>query len=95
MTLREILGDVHAIDSALAEFEERYGLLSSSFFAWYQQGNEPEEQSWVLDFTEWSGLYRSKQRLLELYQQRLAEVSSQANNDFNRIIQQTRQAVTA
>ena len=64
MTLFEILSDIHSIDNALAEFEQDYGLLSSTFFAWFQQGNEPEEQSWVLDFAEWSGLYRSKQRLL-------------------------------
>ncbi|HRJ42465.1 MAG: hypothetical protein KJZ86_17545 [Caldilineaceae bacterium] len=68
MTLREILGDVHAIDNALAEFEQQYGLLSSTFFEWYQQGNEPEEQTWMLDFAEWGGLCRSKQRLLEIYQ---------------------------
>lgn len=95
MTLLELLSDIHAIDKALAEFEQDYGLLSSTFFAWYQQGSEPEEQSWVLDFAEWSGLYRSKQRLLELYQQRLAELSMRTDNDFNRIIRQTRQAVAA
>ena len=95
MTLLEILADVHSLDKALAEFEQRYGLLSSTFFDWYQQGNEPEEQTWMLDFAEWSGLYRSKQRLLKLYQRRLAELSLQANNDLNRIIRQARRALTA
>lgn len=95
MTLFEILSDIHSIDIALIGFEQDYGLLSSTFFAWFQQGNEPEEQSWVLDFAEWSGLYRSKERLLDLYQQRLAELSTQTGNDFNRIIRQTRHAVAA
>ncbi len=66
MTLTELLDDIHAIDKALASFEQRYGLLSDTFYAWYQEGHEPEEQGWVLDFSEWAGLCKSRHRLLTL-----------------------------
>lgn len=33
MNLPQILDDIHAIDSLLAGFEQRYGLLSDTFFA--------------------------------------------------------------
>ena len=56
MTLAEILADIHVIDAALVAFLKEYGLLSDTFILWYQEGDEPEEQSWVLDFAEWAGL---------------------------------------
>jgi hypothetical protein len=95
MTLLEILSDIHAINNALAEFEVRYGLLSDTFFAWYQQGNEPEDDAWVLDFAEWAGWYKSRQRLLALYNQRLAELLASGDGDINHIVRQTRQAASA
>ena len=68
MTLSQILEDIHAIDSLLADFEQRYGLLSDTFYGWYREGHEPAEQTWVLDFSEWAGLCKSRQRLLALCQ---------------------------
>ncbi|MBS1253566.1 MAG: hypothetical protein MAG451_02615 [Anaerolineales bacterium] len=65
MTLVEILSDIHIVNEALAEFESRYGILSDTFYEWYQQGNEPKDDAWVLDFAEWAGWYKSRQRLLE------------------------------
>ena len=71
MTLAEILADIHVINAALVAFEREYGLLSDTFILWYQEGHEPEEQSWVLDFAEWAGLYKSRRRLYDLYQPNL------------------------
>lgn len=95
MTLLEILSDLHAVNDALAEFELRYGVHSDTFFEWYQQGHEPEDDAWVLDFSEWAGWCKSRQRLLALYNQRLAERLASNGNDLNTIIQQTRQTMPA
>jgi len=95
MTLIEILSDIHAVNKALAEFEKEYGVLSETFYAWYQQGNEPEEQTWVLDFAEWAGLYKSHQRLLERYQNQFAALATSEHDDVNRIIQRTRELAIA
>lgn len=59
MTLREILADIHALEEELLEFERRYGVRSEIFYAAYASGEEPEEDSWVLDFGEWASVYRT------------------------------------
>ena len=59
MTLREILTDVHALEEKLIAFERKYGLRSETFYAAYTNGEEPAEDSWVLDFGEWASVYRT------------------------------------
>ncbi len=95
MQLLEILSDLHAVNSALAEFESRYGLLSDTFFSWYREGNEPDDDAWVLDFAEWAGWCKSRQRLLALYHQKLVDLLASDGNDIGHVILQTRQAAPA
>lgn len=59
MTLREILTDVHALEEELLELERKYGLRSETFYAAYMSGEEPENEAWVLDFSEWASIYRT------------------------------------
>ena len=59
MTLHEILTDIHALEEDLLAFERKYGVRSETFFAAYTSGEEPEEDSWVLDFGEWASVYRT------------------------------------
>ena len=59
MTLREILTDIHALEEDLIAFERKYGLRSETFYAAYTSGEEPEDESWVLDFVEWASVYRT------------------------------------
>ncbi len=59
MTLREILSDIHALEEDLLAFERTYGLRSETFYAAYTSGEEPEDENWVLDFTEWASVYRT------------------------------------
>ena len=58
MTLREILADIHALEEDLLAFERKYGIRSETFYAAYASGEEPEDDSWVLDFGEWASVYR-------------------------------------
>lgn len=92
MTLAEILADIHVIDAALVAFEREYGLLSDTFILWYQEGHEPEEQSWVLDFAEWAGLYKSRKRLYEMYQRKLNGLQAQGQ-DLGNVMRQTQRAL--
>lgn len=48
-----------------------------------------------MDFAEWAGWCKSRERLLALYNQRLQEMLLSDNNDLNHIIQQTRQSAFA
>ena len=43
----------------MLSFERKYGVRSEIFFAAYAQGEEPENEAWVLDFTEWASVYRT------------------------------------
>ena len=59
MTLRELLTDIHALEEELIAFERKYGLRSETFYAAYMNGEEPEDDNWILDFGEWASVYRT------------------------------------
>ncbi len=59
MTPYELLLDIHALEEELLAFERKYGLRSETFYAAYVEGEEPEDDSWALDFGEWSSVYRT------------------------------------
>ena len=59
MTLQEILADIHALEEDLLTFERKYGIRSETFYAAYIHGEEPEDDTWVLDFGEWASVYRT------------------------------------
>jgi hypothetical protein len=59
MTLEGLLADIHALEEDLLRFERKYGIRSETFYATYESGEEPEDDAWVLDFSEWSSVYRT------------------------------------
>jgi hypothetical protein len=59
MTLSDILADIHALEEELLAFERKFGVRSETFYAAYQNGEEPEDEQWMLDFGEWASVYRS------------------------------------
>ena len=59
MNLHEILADIHALEEELLDFERKYGVRSETFYAAYANGEEPEDDNWVLDFGEWASVYRT------------------------------------
>ena len=60
MTLQEILADIHSLEEDLLAFERKFGIRSETFYAAYVSGEEPEDDGWVLDFREWSNVYRTR-----------------------------------
>ena len=59
MNIRDILADIHALEEELLDFERKFGIRSETFYAAYASGEEPEDDSWVLDFGEWASIYRT------------------------------------
>lgn len=59
MTRLELLTDIHALEQELLTFEAKYGVRSETFYAAYASGEEPEDESWNLDFSEWASIYRT------------------------------------
>ena len=69
MTLGEIFLDIHAMEEDLLMFERKYGVLTETFYEAYQRGEEPEDETWVLDWSEWAGTYEILLSRRERYRQ--------------------------
>jgi len=58
VTLEDLLADIHSLEEELLDFERKYGVRSEIFYAAYVNGEEPEDDAWVLDFGEWASEYK-------------------------------------
>lgn len=52
MHIRDLLADIHALEESMRDFERKYGVRSEIFYAAYRSGEEPDDDTWVLDFRE-------------------------------------------
>jgi hypothetical protein len=59
MRLHNLLSDIHALEETILAFERKYGIRSETFYAAYISGEEPADDSWVLDFSEWARVYQT------------------------------------
>ena len=59
MNLQDILFDIHSLEEELLSFERKYGIRSETLYVAYINGEEPEDDNWVLDFGEWSSIYKT------------------------------------
>lgn len=90
MTLDEILCDIHALEEDLLVFERKYGVLTETFYAAYQQGEEPEDDAWVLDWGEWAGTYEILRERQEQYHQAVqALLQQEAVSSLSHLIGRT------
>jgi len=67
MTLQDIIVDIHALHEDMEVYERKYGVLSETFYEAYVNGEEPEDDSWVLDWSDWAGAYKIWLRRQEQY----------------------------
>jgi hypothetical protein len=77
MTLQEIIADIHALSDDLESYERKYGVLSETFYESYTNGEEPENEYWVLDWADWAGAYKILLRRKEQYQRAIRELRQQ------------------
>lgn len=90
MTLEGILRDIHAMREDLLVFERKYGVPSEVFYEAYQQGEEPAEQAWVLDWSEWAATYKILQDRLALYAEKISQMLSEARvANFSDLVERT------
>ena len=69
MKLQEIIADIHALRDDLEDYERKYGVLSETFYESYLSGEEPDDDSWVLDWSDWAGAYKIWLRRQQQYRQ--------------------------
>ncbi len=67
MELATIVKDIHRLNHVLERFERKYGIMSYTFYEVYNNGEEPENDAWVLDFEKWAGLYEVWQDRQQAY----------------------------
>lgn len=79
ITAEDFLRDIFEAESALRWFEQKYGLLSETFYRVYQQGQlRDEDPDEIQEYMEWAGWYEiledRRRRYDQAVQQRLKEL---------------------
>ena len=77
MTLDEILQDIHALEEDMLTYERKYGVPSETFYESYVSGEEPPDDTWVLDWNDWAGTYEIWLRRRGQYQQIIESLKEQ------------------
>ena len=78
MTLQEIISDIHALNEDIEAYERKYGVLSETFYESYTSGEEPEDESWVMDWADWAGAYKILLRRKEQYRRAIQALREQS-----------------
>ncbi len=78
MDIHDILLDIHALEQELLCFEQKFGIRSETFYAAHISGEEPEDDSWVLDFGEWASVYRTWLARQAEYRNEIQRIQRQA-----------------
>lgn len=84
ITAESLLRDIYEAESALRWFEQKYGLLSATFYRVYQQGRlRDEDPDEIQEYMEWSGWYEiyedRRQRYEQVVEQHLQELTTPAS----------------
>ena len=78
MTLQDIIADIHALTEDVEVYERKYGVLSETFYELYMNGEEPEDDAWVLDWADWAGAYKILTRRREQYRRTILALRENA-----------------
>jgi len=77
MELTVLVRDIHRLNHELERMEQKYGIMSATFYAWYTRGEEPADDAWVLDFEKWAGLYEVRRDRQHAYSEALRKMQHQ------------------
>lgn len=80
MTLQDIIADIHAMREDLETYERKYGVLSETFYEIYTSGEEPENDDWVLDWSDWAGAYQILLRRQSQYRTTIQSLQAQSHS---------------
>lgn len=80
MTLQDIIDDIHALNEDIEVYERKYGILTETFYESYLKGEEPEDDAWLLDWSDWAGAYKILLRRQEQYRKTMKVLLEQTAN---------------
>jgi len=89
MTLQDIISDIHALTEDVEVYERKYGILSETFYELYTGGTEPDDDSWVLDWSDWAGAYKILLRRQEQYRNTIQALQAEEESLSNIVIKTT------
>lgn len=90
MTLDEILQDIHALEEDMLAYERKYNVLTETFYESYVNGEEPPDDTWVLDWNDWAGTYEIWLRRREQYRKLIQSLREHTDLLANVIAQAAR-----
>jgi hypothetical protein len=79
MKIDEVVRDIHALESDLENYERKYGVLSETFYEAYQSGEEPAEDTWGMDWSDWAGAYEIWLHRREQYREMIRTLAAQTS----------------
>lgn len=80
MTLQDVMDDIHALHEDLRVYERKYGIMSETFYELYISGVEPENDDWVLDWSDWAGAYQLVIRRQEQYREAVQSLKTKPSS---------------
>lgn len=80
LTLDDLLQEMHSLEEDMASYERKYGVLSETFYESYLNGEEPGNDSWLLDWARWAGSYSIWLRRREQYAHTISILRSQGSS---------------
>jgi hypothetical protein len=91
MTLDDLLQDIHTLEEEIRIYERKYGVRTETFYEAYESGQEPAEDSWVLDWAAWASAYKILLRLRGEYDQVIQRLRAENESVVNVIAKTARQ----
>jgi len=88
LTIKDIIEDIHALLQDIEIYERKYGVLSETFYESYINGEEPEEDSWILDWSDWAGAYKILLRRQDQYRKTIQSLLDQ-DQSIIKVIERT------
>lgn len=89
ITAEDLLRDIYEAEAAQRWFEQKYGLLSETFYRLYKQGllrdEDPDEIREYMEWAGWHEIYQDRRRRYDqLIQERLDSLTTPASlSDLN------------
>lgn len=90
MVLQDVIDDIHALYKDLKVYERKYGILSETFYELYLNGAEPDNDDFVLDWSDWAGAYKLLIRRQEQYRHTVQSLKEQPSSLISLITKTSR-----
>ncbi len=90
LTIQNLINDIHALQEDVETYERKYGVLSETVYELYENGEEVEDDAWVLDWGDWASAYRILLRRQAQYRAAMKQLQTETRSIIDIIAQTAR-----